>query len=56
MTDPGNITTDQVRAFRGGSWASTAEECRSANRDWDSQSFVRNLNYGFRVCLSPSGK
>ena len=44
------------RVLRGGAWSQIAEECSSAFRGGDDPSFNINGDYGFRVCLSPSGK
>ncbi len=55
VTDPSGATSGSYRVFRGGGWSSTAEICRSANRGGGYPSF-RVSCFGFRVCLSPSGK
>jgi formylglycine-generating enzyme required for sulfatase activity len=55
VTDPSGATSGSYRVSRGGSWYGTAGYCRSAIRGRDSPSY-RYGNYGFRVCLSPSGK
>jgi len=58
VTDPSGATSGSYRSyrvFRGGSWSSTAGDCRSAYRS----SFEPSLRHGiigFRVSLSPSGK
>ena len=55
VTDPTGPASGSYRVIRGGGWLSTAEFCRSAYRVGALPS-NRNLNYGFRVCLSPSGQ
>ncbi|MDB4532797.1 SUMF1/EgtB/PvdO family nonheme iron enzyme [bacterium] len=55
VTDPTGTRTGSARVSRGGSWYYTAGNCRSAHRFRFIPSY-RNLDYGFRVCLSPSGK
>ena len=39
------------RMFRGGSWNNYGQNCRSANRYWDTPG-IRHLYLGFRLCLS----
>lgn len=49
--DPQRQASQRVyRAFRGGSWLSTAKNCRTACRNWDRPDW--HFNYvGFRVCV-----
>ena len=54
-TDPTGAASGSPRVFRGGSWRSGAEVCRSAYRHGDSPS-RRSSGRGFRVALSPSGQ
>ena len=54
VTDPTGPSSGSDRVLRGGGWNSPAESCRSANRVWGYPS-NRSNNFGFRVCLSPSG-
>ena len=58
VMDPTGPAEGSQRVMRGGSWFYTAENCRSAIRDWDGPSVRCGYDggYGFRVCLSPSGK
>ncbi len=55
VTDPTGPAVGSYRVHRGGSWDGPAELCRSATRCGYGPSY-RYFNYGFRVCLSPSGK
>ena len=55
VTDPTGPAVGSDRVGRGGGWNSTAEYCRSAFRYGTFPSF-RYDYFGFRVCLSPSGK
>jgi formylglycine-generating enzyme required for sulfatase activity len=55
VTDPSGATSGSYRVGRGGGWFNTAGYCRSAYRNRCYPSGRRN-DYGFRVCLSPSGK
>ncbi|MCP4887715.1 MAG: formylglycine-generating enzyme family protein [Planctomycetaceae bacterium] len=54
VTDPTGPAEGSLNAFRGGSWSDSAEDCRSAFRDWFSPSF--QFDCSFRVAMSPSGK
>ncbi|KAA0230092.1 hypothetical protein EDS67_08620 [candidate division KSB1 bacterium] len=40
------------RVLRGGSWNNNAQNCRSANRNWNSPD-NRNNNIGFRLVFLP---
>ena len=55
VTDPTGPAVGSFRVFRGGSWDINAGDCRSAFRSGSYPS-VRVSHFGFRVCLSPSGK
>jgi formylglycine-generating enzyme required for sulfatase activity len=55
VTDPSGATSGSDRVLRGGSWCDTAEFCRSADR-FGYEPSIRYDLWGFRVCLSPSGK
>jgi len=55
VTDPSGATSGSYRVLRGGGWHDTAGFCRSAYRRRFLPS-IRNYYFGFRVCLSPSGK
>ena len=55
VTDPSGATSGSDRVYRGGSWYDYAGYRRSANRGRFRPS-LRDINDGFRVCLSPSGK
>ncbi|MDB4353623.1 formylglycine-generating enzyme family protein, partial [bacterium] len=55
VTDPSGAKSGSDRVFRGGSWSMTPEHCRSATR-FGGFPWYRNGYFGFRVCLSPSGK
>ena len=50
--DPIAGSTAWGRVRRGGSWYSTAESCRSANR-WRSEPSFRSSNLGFRLAMTP---
>ena len=52
ICDPENQADSLDRVFRGGSWDSTAEACRSALRFW-SEPDDRDAGLGFRVVLVP---
>jgi formylglycine-generating enzyme required for sulfatase activity/predicted Ser/Thr protein kinase len=54
VTDPKGPSSGSGRVNRGGSWLSSAGNCRSASRDWFNPS-NRNVYLGFRLALSPSG-
>ncbi|MGI9465662.1 MAG: formylglycine-generating enzyme family protein [Rubripirellula sp.] len=56
VTDPTGPASGSDRVIRGGGWNGTAEICRSASRGGDSPSIRIYCFYGFRVCLSTSGK
>jgi len=53
VTDPNGPESGTVRVCRGGSWASLAQSCRSANRRVGASDF-RNYSFGFRPALVPS--
>ena len=53
IADPAGPKKGQFRVFRGGSWHSPAERCRSAYRDYGRPS-NRLINLGFRVVLAPT--
>ena len=55
VTDPAGPASGSFRVIRGGSWYDSAEDCRSAYRSARSPSIPYDY-WGFRVCLSPSGK
>ena len=55
VTDPGGVGTGSLRVRRGGRWGFSDGSCRSAYR-YGSNPSRRLDDYGFRVCLSPSGK
>jgi formylglycine-generating enzyme required for sulfatase activity len=50
VTDPAGPNSGTGRVFRGGSWLSDGEYCRSANRDWNTPG-NRNVSLGFRPSL-----
>ena len=52
-TDPTGPRSGSARVNRGGSWASVAAHCRSADRDGDDPSY-RYFSIGFRVTCVPS--
>ena len=54
-TDPQGPSAGSLRVYRGGSWSSDADSCRSAYRNWSLPS-NRDDRYGFRLALSPSVK
>ena len=51
--DPVGHSTGSRRVLRGGSWKSSAENCRSADRSITDPSYSNN-DLGFRLALSPS--
>ncbi|MBQ7589197.1 MAG: formylglycine-generating enzyme family protein [Verrucomicrobia bacterium] len=52
ITDPTGPAAGDLRVMRGGSWASSAGDCRSAYRYWGAPG--DSLSYaGFRVALAP---
>ena len=53
--DPTGASWGSFRVLRGGGWDASAEGCPSASRGGTYPSY-RSSNFGFRVCLSPSGK
>ena len=55
VTDPTGPAVGSSRVIRGGCWLDPAVICRSAFRSGYEPS-IRDYYYGFRVCLSPSGK
>ncbi|MBQ4142723.1 MAG: formylglycine-generating enzyme family protein, partial [Thermoguttaceae bacterium] len=50
-SDPTGPNSGSYRVFRGGSWYSGAQFCRSAYRDWSAPDF-RYVNLGFRLVLA----
>lgn len=50
-TDPKGEDNGTIRVFRGGSWAETAQKCRSASRDGFSPHPATD-NYGLRVVIN----
>jgi formylglycine-generating enzyme required for sulfatase activity len=54
-TDPQGPNEGSLRVYRGGSWHSDVEICRSAYRNRSVPS-NRDDRYGFRVALSPPSK
>lgn len=52
MTDPTGPATGSLRVRRGGSWFSSARDCRSANR-YDFDPSYRNSFLGFRLAIVP---
>ena len=52
VTDPKGPSSGTKRVLRGGSWYSSATDCRSANRYCNSPT-MRNGDVGFRVVLAP---
>jgi formylglycine-generating enzyme required for sulfatase activity len=54
VRDPKGPASGSARVLRGGSWLSTAGNCRSADRRRVNPSYRRS-SYGFRLALSPSG-
>ncbi len=52
QTDPRGPNSGSARVLRGGSWDSTANYCRSAQR-YDSDPSVRDCDFGFRLVLAP---
>ena len=50
-TDPPGAASDSSRAYRGGSWITNPNECRSASRFKMTPS-VRHWSIGFRICCS----
>ena len=53
--DPGGPPSGSSRVFRGGSWNSPAEECRSAYRTCGEPGF-RNFHVGLRVSRVPADR
>jgi formylglycine-generating enzyme required for sulfatase activity len=51
VADPVGPISGSFRVLRGGSWGSTAVDCRSANRGGNEPGF-RNFSLGFRLALS----
>lgn len=53
QTDPRGPATGTARVIRGGSWASTSQNCRSSDRDRDDPALRKRRweSYGFRVVL-----
>lgn len=52
VTDPQGPPSGSYRVLRGGDWSSTADECRSSSRGYESPDYG-NLTTGFRVVLVP---
>lgn len=50
VIDPTGPSLGEYRVYRGGSWSSFHQSCRSANRNWDLPIYFDN-NLGFRVAL-----
>lgn len=50
QTDPTGATTGSNRVYRGGGWSSSAADCRTANRNYNSPSDCYS-NLGFRLAL-----
>ena len=53
LKDPCGLAKGSLRVTRGGSWVSTADDCRSAYRNKDDP-LCRYINSGFRVACMPS--
>ena len=51
VTDPAGLASGGGRVLRGGSWFSSARDCRSADRNWRNPGY-RSNGYGFRLCCS----
>ena len=58
ITNPSGPNSGSDRVGRGGGWVSPVESCRSGSRrgEYPSLRYVNSGNFGFRVCLSPSGE
>ena len=52
QTDPQGPTSGAHRIWRGGSWSSSADNCRAAKRRWAEPAF-RYFGLGFRLVLIP---
>ncbi len=52
VSNPDNQEPGSGRVLRGGSWLGNAEDCRSADRNWDAP-VNRDLNVGFRLVFVP---
>ncbi len=52
QTDPQGPASGEGRVIRGGSWASSAENCRVSNRSYN-KPLTRGNVLGFRLCLIP---
>jgi formylglycine-generating enzyme required for sulfatase activity len=50
--DPRGPDIGVNRVLRGSSWCNDAQDCRSANRNYDTPGF-RYFSIGFRLALSP---
>ncbi|MBR1448293.1 MAG: SUMF1/EgtB/PvdO family nonheme iron enzyme [Prevotella sp.] len=50
QTDPTGASSGSYRVYRGGSWLSTASDCRTANRNYIAPT-DRNSYLGFRLAL-----
>jgi len=53
VTDPTGPESGTTRIRRGGSWASPAAECRSAERGGRNSPGTRGIDLGFRLAFSP---
>jgi formylglycine-generating enzyme required for sulfatase activity len=53
--DPVGATDPRIQGYRGGSWWSVADYCRSASRDHDGGPGHRNHDLGFRLAKSARG-
>jgi formylglycine-generating enzyme required for sulfatase activity len=50
VANPTGAADGSARVLRGGSWISSPDRCRSADRNWGNPG--DRINYfGFRVCL-----
>jgi len=52
VTDPGGASSGTHRVKRGGDWDNTAQQCRSANRNFGSPGY-RNNRIGLRLSRTP---
>ena len=53
VTDPTGPTSGSIRVMHGGSWNSSASDCRSAFRGYNNPDSCY-INFGFRVCFPVS--
>ncbi len=51
IENPTGATAGSLRVFRGGSWNFYPQDCRAANRNYNTPT-IRRSNLGFRVVLS----